>query len=201
MLVDALEKLAARARRRRSSTADASDTAQRFLREARLSSRSSATRVTRGDEWLANTTMEKQLGGEGGGAMSKPDTPFPRHWLYYIVLKYGVIACVRSPFGWLSTWRSITRSWSRVALLIASMRELSVMMTRERLYLFDTTLRDGAQTNGVDFTLARQARDRAHARRARHRLCRGRLSRRQPDRHRVLRRGPQARARPSPPSA
>src|ERR1700687_3975104 len=27
-------------------------------------------------------------------------------------------------------------------------------MTRERLFLFDTTLRDGAQTNGVDFTLA-----------------------------------------------
>ena len=26
-------------------------------------------------------------------------------------------------------------------------------MTRERLYLFDTTLRDGAQTNGVDLTL------------------------------------------------
>src|SRR5262245_20353315 len=26
-------------------------------------------------------------------------------------------------------------------------------MTREHLYLFDTTLRDGAQTNGVDFTL------------------------------------------------
>ena len=25
---------------------------------------------------------------------------------------------------------------------------------RERLYLFDTTLRDGAQTSGVDFTLA-----------------------------------------------
>jgi hypothetical protein len=24
--------------------------------------------------------------------MSKPDTPFPRHWIYYIVLKYGVIA-------------------------------------------------------------------------------------------------------------
>jgi len=28
-----------------------------------------------------------------------------------------------------------------------------VIMARERLYLFDTTLRDGAQTNGVDFTL------------------------------------------------
>src|SRR6201981_4115849 len=27
-------------------------------------------------------------------------------------------------------------------------------MARERLYLFDTTLRDGAQTNGVDYTLA-----------------------------------------------
>jgi 2-isopropylmalate synthase len=26
-------------------------------------------------------------------------------------------------------------------------------MPKERLYLFDTTLRDGAQTNGVDFTL------------------------------------------------
>ena len=26
-------------------------------------------------------------------------------------------------------------------------------MARERLYLFDTTLRDGAQTNGVDFSV------------------------------------------------
>ena len=25
--------------------------------------------------------------------------------------------------------------------------------TKERLYLFDTTLRDGAQTNGIDFSL------------------------------------------------
>ncbi len=24
--------------------------------------------------------------------MDKPETPFPRHWLYYIVLKYGVLA-------------------------------------------------------------------------------------------------------------
>jgi hypothetical protein len=24
--------------------------------------------------------------------MSKPDTPFPHHWLYYITLKYLVIA-------------------------------------------------------------------------------------------------------------
>jgi hypothetical protein len=25
-------------------------------------------------------------------AMTKPDTPFPKHWLYYIVLKYAIIA-------------------------------------------------------------------------------------------------------------
>jgi len=24
--------------------------------------------------------------------MKKPDTPFPRHWLYYIVLKFAVLA-------------------------------------------------------------------------------------------------------------
>jgi uncharacterized membrane protein len=24
--------------------------------------------------------------------MDKPDTPFPRHWLYYIVLKFVVLA-------------------------------------------------------------------------------------------------------------
>jgi hypothetical protein len=24
--------------------------------------------------------------------MTKPDTPFPKHWLYYIVIKYAVIA-------------------------------------------------------------------------------------------------------------
>ena len=24
--------------------------------------------------------------------MKRPDTPFPRHWLYYMVLKYAVLA-------------------------------------------------------------------------------------------------------------
>ena len=61
-------------------------------------------------------------------------------------------------------------------------------MTRERLYLFDTTLRDGAQTTGVDFSLEDKRLIAAHARRARHRLHRGRLSRRQRHRHRVLQR-------------
>jgi hypothetical protein len=35
---------------------------------------------------------EKEAAGEKEHMMDKPDTPFPRHWLYYIVLKYGVIA-------------------------------------------------------------------------------------------------------------
>ena len=33
------------------------------------------------------------------------------------------------------------------------MNTAAARTTKERLYLFDTTLRDGAQTNGVDFTL------------------------------------------------
>ena len=24
--------------------------------------------------------------------MKRPDTPFPRHWLYYLILKYAVIS-------------------------------------------------------------------------------------------------------------
>jgi hypothetical protein len=28
----------------------------------------------------------------GDRAMSRPDTPFPKHWRYYIVLKWIVIA-------------------------------------------------------------------------------------------------------------
>ena len=63
------------------------------------------------------------------------------------------------------------------------------MSGRERIYLFDTTLRDGAQTNGVDFTLHDKLAIAATARRPRRRLHRGRLSRREPDRHRAVRRG------------
>ena len=32
-------------------------------------------------------------------------------------------------------------------------KDLAVAETRERIYLFDTTLRDGAQTQGVEFSL------------------------------------------------
>ena len=61
-------------------------------------------------------------------------------------------------------------------------------MTRERISLYDTTLRDGAQTHGVDFSVEDKWLIAAAARRARHRLYRGRLSRRQSDRHAALRR-------------
>src|SRR5215813_10945194 len=48
--------------------------------------------------------------------------------------------------------RAGCRSFDRtLRCLSAGLRDV---MARERLYLFDTTLRDGSQTNGVDFTLA-----------------------------------------------
>ncbi len=34
----------------------------------------------------------QEAGREGERPMSKPNTPFPRHWLYYITLKFVVIA-------------------------------------------------------------------------------------------------------------
>ncbi len=49
------------------------------------------------------------------------------------------------------------------------------------------------------FHAARQAADRRDARRTRHRLCRGRLSRRQSDRHRILCREAEARSRHASP--
>ena len=54
-----------------------------------------------------------------------------------LILKYAVIAA------------AVVR---HVLYRLSALSRLSDM-TRERLYLFDTTLRDGAQTNGVDFTL------------------------------------------------
>ncbi len=104
---------------------DAGDTALEFFRKRGYVAQQRNS-VTIGDEWLANTTMQKTLDG------------------------------VAAPGG--------------------------PRMSRERLYLFDTTLRDGAQTNGVDFTLQDKQVIAGMLDAARHRLCRGRLSRRQSDR-------------------
>jgi len=60
MLVDALEKLAA-ARGAKRLTADVSDAAQDFFTKRGFTARQRNT-MQIGGEWLANTTMEKQLG-------------------------------------------------------------------------------------------------------------------------------------------
>ena len=69
MLVDALEKLAG-ARGATKLMVDASDTAERFFK-ARGYAPQSRNTVLRGDEWLANTTMEKPLGDAKSGEGSK----------------------------------------------------------------------------------------------------------------------------------
>ncbi len=63
MLCDALEKLAA-ARGVKEITVDASDAARGFFEKRGFSAQSRNT-VSRGDEWLANTTMTKPLTGRG----------------------------------------------------------------------------------------------------------------------------------------
>jgi putative acetyltransferase len=59
MLIDALEKLAA-ARGAKRLTADVSDSAQDFFKNRGFSAQQRNT-VLRGGEWLANTTMDKQI--------------------------------------------------------------------------------------------------------------------------------------------
>ena len=86
MLVDALEKLAG-SRGTQQLTVDASDTAQGFFQKRGYVAQQRNT-VSVGGEWLANTTMHKQLAPQEA-IMKRPDTPFPRHWLYYIALKFG----------------------------------------------------------------------------------------------------------------
>jgi putative acetyltransferase len=62
MLCDALEKLAA-ARGAKQVTVDASDNARGFFQKRGFSPQQRNT-ISLGDEWLANTTMTKALGGK-----------------------------------------------------------------------------------------------------------------------------------------
>ena len=66
-------------------------------------------------------------------------------------------------------------------------------MARERLYLFDTTLRDGAQTNGVDFTLHDKLAIAGMLDELGIDYVEGGYPGANPTRHRAVRRGPQAR--------
>jgi len=70
MLLDALEKLSA-ARGAKRLTADVSDTAQDFFKKRGYSARQRNT-IQLGGEWLANTTMEKQLAKPGDKSGVKP---------------------------------------------------------------------------------------------------------------------------------
>jgi putative acetyltransferase len=63
MLYDAAEKLAA-ARGASKLTVEASDSASAFFQHRGFVAQQRNT-VLRGDEWLANTTMEKKLGAKG----------------------------------------------------------------------------------------------------------------------------------------
>ena len=69
-------------------------------------------------------------------------------------------------------------------------------MTREKLTLFDTTLRDGAQMAGVDFSLADKRHIAALLDGLGVRLYRGRLSRRQSARYGIFRRKTEIENRP-----
>ena len=90
MLIDALEKLAGgrgvgkaqrRCQRQRA----------RLLRKARLCRTAAQYGFSR-RRMARQYDAAKATCRQTGGFMTKPDTPFPRHWLYYIVLKYGVLA-------------------------------------------------------------------------------------------------------------
>ena len=79
--------------------------------------------------------------------MTQPETPFPRHWLYYIALKVVVIAVAVA-----------------VALkflgIVAREAYRSNHVARTPL-LFDTTLRDGAQTRASTSRCEDKRADRA----------------------------------------
>jgi putative acetyltransferase len=66
MLADALEKLAA-ARGAKLVTVDASDSARGFFEKRGYVAQQRNT-VSRGGEWLANTTMDKRLEPTGQGS-------------------------------------------------------------------------------------------------------------------------------------
>ena len=132
MLVDALEKLAAA---RGATQADDGRQRQRerFFQQARLCRAAAQHRAAAATSGLP-TRRWKRNSPAKEATHETPDTPFPRHWLYYIVLKFVMLGAAR-----------------RAGALC--LRGPVACDEQRALYLFDTTLRDGAQTNGVDFTL------------------------------------------------
>ena len=91
MLYDAVEKLSA-SRGTRAPHGRRQRHRARVLRARAALRAEQRNTVSVGNEWLSNTTMKKKLAANEDTAMKRPDTPFPRHWRYYIVLKYVVLA-------------------------------------------------------------------------------------------------------------
>ena len=89
MLADALEKLAG-GRGAASLSVDASDISARILRKARLCR--PAAQHGFGRRGMARQHHAAKTARQRGRSMKKPDTPFPRHWKYYIALKYVILA-------------------------------------------------------------------------------------------------------------
>ena len=85
MLVDALEKLAA-ARGAAKLTADVSDSAQDFFK--RRGYQAQRRNTVRARRRMARQHHHGQTVGRKGDPMKRVDTPFPRHWLYYVALKF-----------------------------------------------------------------------------------------------------------------
>ena len=94
MLCDALEKLAA-ARGAKELTVDASDTARGFFERRGFVAQSRNTVLAR--RRVARQHHDGQAAPlpprrQRERVMKRRDMPFQRHWLYYLVLKYAVIA-------------------------------------------------------------------------------------------------------------
>ena len=90
LLCDALEKLAA-ARGAKELTVDVKRHGERLLREARLFGKD----PQHGDDRRRMARQHDDVQAarrEGGRVMKRTDSPFQRHWLYYLILKYTVIA-------------------------------------------------------------------------------------------------------------
>ena len=90
MLYDAIEKLAA-ARGAAHLSVDASDTAREFFVHRGFAPQQRNTVLGR-RRMAEQHDDEEDAGRQRGQVMTRPDTPFPRHWRYYIVLKYLLLA-------------------------------------------------------------------------------------------------------------
>ena len=90
MLYDAVEKLSDGARHAASFGRRQRHRA-RVLRAHAASRRAAQHRLGR-QRMAEQHHDEEEARRQRGPAMKRPDTPFPRHWRYYIVLKYVVLA-------------------------------------------------------------------------------------------------------------